>query len=1150
MIRKYANAVIIPEVIEDTEELLSNADLELNNKMKKFAQELKTIAPQASDFLYFTAVMMHAAEASLIDDDGEIKKDASGNPVTAKWEELPSGSVRWVCSDPSIKPYKNSNNDIFPASELKKAYPKWVGRPLCLDHKSSSVEHVRGVIVDTHWDDKRQRIVALCALDKVNYADLARKVASGYATNVSMGTAVGRAVCTEEGCHRVAKVESDFCEHMKKRSCYGEINLDLAPIELSLVVTGADPKAKVKHIIAKDLSAARKAAEALESYLDKTIKIASAEDAEVQLIKDELAKLNERVASLQTSLDEANVSDGDENNATGPTHSSDEMKEGIVENQQPAFGAGEDFASYAKELASINSKLDKISSLHNSEGSMTKKNAYWQGTEEPTPGKPQYPVEPGEEARMQDKQMVGQSPFPDVGPVDGMHPGYESHEGTEEERKRKLQRLAEQQRREEIRKAALAEAKKSLESVAYSQGTEEPTPAGKPQYTPDPLEMSAREDDKQMVGAPPFPEVGPVDGLYGDDLKTKEMLSRAKLKATFKKASDEGNLDKAGSRWEVSAGQHLILTASVDEISRGNADVMYDMVATADFGRSMIKAIQADGFENARVKFKGAQAAPPAGGVPGVPAGEPAGDPMGAGVAPELGGEGMDEGPGSSDLEEAIKEAKTILEEALNEVEPGADALDKEDLGGAPPAPADEAAFKGASVESMRKTVNAMLGESFKETIATLRAHKDELETAETVLNSKYASFDGKHKLYFASLVDKAVADAKKTASDCDELKGAFVRYAAGTAQLEKRAQHADMTPEQEVDSVLGDFTKDVTPPEMPSFPQLDPATMETDTDEMKEVDSGMFAKDKDEDEDKKDKKEDDKDEKKEDDKKDHDDKSDAADSLFADVTVSAEDLSKLPPDTKINIEASAPDLTTKEGRAMYRAKLAQQGMQFSDMLGKAHSGGVEPGNMDTKPSGDLAKVETIDEVSKAMNDLANMPPKVRKQAQEIAQLVQEGKLAADEVDGLAAYAVDKDAIAYYKAYWGEAKDPQSSEFAGKLVEEQKKAKAAAELEAQTVKIKRAHELAYEMRDRGMIDTSQVNQQVKEILSWNDEGFTSVKNIVAKQEPLAKTASVPQVGLLHSGDVYLPSAVSSAAEGSGSTELTAALTAHFANKRL
>jgi len=1158
MIRKYANAVIVPEVIEDTDELLSNADLELNDKMKKFAQELKTIAPQASDFLYFTAVMMHAAEASLIDDDGDIKKDASGNPVTAHWEQLPTGSVRWVCSDPSIRPYKNSNNDIFPASELKKAYPKWVGRPLCLDHKSSSVEHVRGVIVDTHWDEKRQRIVALCALDKVNYADLARKVASGYATNVSMGTAVGRAVCTEEGCHRVAKVESDFCDHMRKRSCYGEINLDLSPIELSLVVTGADPKAKVKHIIAKDLSAARKAAEALESYLDKTIKLASAEDAEVQLIKDELAKLNERVASLQTSLDEAEASDGDENNATGPTHSSDEMKEGIVENQQPAFGAGEDFASFAKELASINSKLDKISSLHNSEGSMTKKNAYWQGTEEPTPGKPQYPVEPGEEARMQDKHMVGQSPFPDVGPVDGMHPGYESHEGSEEERKRKLQRLAEQQRREEIRKAALAEAKKQLESVAYPQGTEEPTPAGKPQYTPDPLEMSARQDDKQMVGAPPFPEVGAVDGLYGDDLKTKEMLSRAKLKATFKKASDDGALNKAGSRWEVSAGKTLILTASVDEISRGNADVMYDMVATADFGRSMIKTIQAEGYETARAKFKGAQAAPPAGGAPGAPAGEPAG----AGPAPELGGEGLDEGPGEDELEEALREAKTILEEALDEVEPGADALDKEDLGGAPPAPTDEAAFKGASVESMRKTVNAMLGESFKETIATLRAHKDELETAETVLKSKYASFDGKHKLYFASLVDKAVADAKKTASDCGELKGAFVRYAAGTAQLEKKAQIFEgVEGDVHVPGFDGKGKIETEVPEVP-FPDMSQfgEGMDTNTDEMTESDSGMFVKDKDENkkkeedekkpdkEDKKDDKKPDKEDKK-DDKKD-DDKSHAADALFADVTVSTEDLDKLPQDTTLKLEASAPDLTTKEGRAMYRAKLAQQGMQFSDMLGKAHSGGVEPGNMDVKPTGDLAKVETIDEVSKAMNDLANMPPKVRKQAQEIAQLVQEGKLAADEVDGLAAYAVDKDAIAYYKAYWGEAKDSESNEFAAKLVEEQKKAKAAAELETETVKIKRAHELAYEMRDRGMIDTSQINQQVKEILSWNDEGFTSVKNIVAKQEPLAKTASVPQVGLLHSGDVYLPSAVSSAAEASGSTELTAALAAHFANKRL
>src|SRR5690606_27264636 len=108
----------------------------------------------------------------------------------------------------------------------------------------------------TVYDDKRKRVIALCALDSKNYPDLADKVKTGVATNVSMGTAVGRAVCTENGCHTVARTERDFCQHMRAKSCYGEINMELSPIELSLVVQGADPKAKVKHIIASDVAKA------------------------------------------------------------------------------------------------------------------------------------------------------------------------------------------------------------------------------------------------------------------------------------------------------------------------------------------------------------------------------------------------------------------------------------------------------------------------------------------------------------------------------------------------------------------------------------------------------------------------------------------------------------------------------------------------------------------------------------------------------------------------------------------------------------------------------------------------------------------------------------------------------------------------------
>src|SRR5579885_2584671 len=244
--------------VENTDSCVPAVSPEILDNFRKFAANLKKVAPRAEDFLYFSAVMMHAAEAAGINDDGTPRLTVRGEPVQVGWDKS-GGTWRWTSNDPNIKPYKNSNGDIFPEEELVKAYKKWVGKPLCIDHKSSSVDHVRGFIVDTYYDRNLKRVIALCALDKFNYPDLARKVATGYSNSVSMGTAVGRAICSD--CGQVAKTEADFCKCMRNRTCYGEINVDLNPIELSIVVNGADPQAKIKHIIAAQV-------DALNSYVD------------------------------------------------------------------------------------------------------------------------------------------------------------------------------------------------------------------------------------------------------------------------------------------------------------------------------------------------------------------------------------------------------------------------------------------------------------------------------------------------------------------------------------------------------------------------------------------------------------------------------------------------------------------------------------------------------------------------------------------------------------------------------------------------------------------------------------------------------------------------------------------------------------------
>ena len=199
--------------VQDINSVVPMIDPQVIENFGKFAASLKKIAPKADDFLYFSAVIIHAAEASVINDDGTPKLTSKGEVATANWDKS-GGSWRWKSNDPAIRPLKNSNGDIFPEEELVKAYRKWVHKPLCIDHKSSSVDHVRGFIVDTVYDRSLNRVIALCALDKKNYPDLARKVSTGYSSSVSMGTAVSEAICYD--CGTVAKVEADSMDRLKE----------------------------------------------------------------------------------------------------------------------------------------------------------------------------------------------------------------------------------------------------------------------------------------------------------------------------------------------------------------------------------------------------------------------------------------------------------------------------------------------------------------------------------------------------------------------------------------------------------------------------------------------------------------------------------------------------------------------------------------------------------------------------------------------------------------------------------------------------------------------------------------------------------------------------------------------------------------------
>ena len=222
---------------------------------------------------------------------------------------------------------------------------------------------------------------------------------------------------------------------------------------------------------------------------------------------------------------------------------------------------------------------------------------------------------------------------------------------------------------------------------------------------------------------------------------------------------------------------------------------------------------------------------------------------------------------------------------------------------------------------------------------------------------------------------------------------------------------------------------------------------------------------------------------------------------------LNAEDLSKMnlagEPEASIVVEASAQedefDLTTKAGRAAYRAKVAARsaaGLSFHPMLGDAHPEGSFQTDLDTKPSGNLGQVETLEDTHKQMMDCATAPPRVRQAAEEIQRLVLAGHIDPEsDFDELIANGLDKDAVSYWKQYFGQG-DAESSQFAAELIKEHHAKKMAA-------------------ADRGIIsrDRSAISEQVKDIMGLDAKGFESLARFV-EQVPLKKQAVfVPQVGV-------------------------------------
>jgi len=1125
--------IIAIEGIQNTESCIPEIDPKILENFKSTASSLKTIAPKADDFIYFTCVMMHSAEASALNTDGSIRITAAGEPVIVEWDK--SGDTwRWKSNDPNILPYKNSNGDIFPEEELVKAYKKWIGKPLCVDHKSSSVEHVRGFIVDTYYDRKLKRVVALCALDKIGYPQLARQILTGVSTNVSMGTAVGRAVCTD--CAKVARIESDFCEHMRYKSGYGEINLDLNPIELSIVVNGADPKANIKNVLA--------AANNLQTYLkakEKEFnKLSSVDSDKVNDLKNSLQKASTQLNELSKEIHKISENYVDQmpgglaDSGPPPNVDEEQVQKGVelemhehtndpnlakemaydhltddpnyykkdleqISDTQKLSPPHERFASLSQlkelknsienQLSQMKGNLDKIANKL-TEDNMTKdmnKVAYHQGTSEPT----KYSVDPlNQDARFQDKHMTGTD---NMGNVDELFPG-------DLDKKQLLSRAEEE--RSNLRQAVVNAAKNTLDKKAYPQGTDDTKV-----YPKDKLNEDARlKSDKHMVGESPFPNTGKVDELYPGDKDLKKKLSRASLKARFiKKANLNGTLDYGNCVWEVSLDDKILLTASVNDLSNHKADLMYDAISSENFGRNLLSKIRAEGADKVLSLIKRGQATQPQENVANVGADiaqnvapvVPTESVEPTAVVPEVPAvEGVDPGTEDGEPADVVRNLSSKLRDLASDLGEAVDTL----VGVQPSV--DESMpvniTASSDLNKIRKQLAPALKAAMLESKSNIEAHVKELSMLKDVYSSNLSKTDAESVNLIA---EEAIKEAKEAASDGFKLLTAYVKYARGTKALLKKAQLGTPNTMESKDETKGAETmKDTQLASDIAYAdaELEDLVKQLEGTEFSAPKPGTSEKDPFKDEVVKDKQ---------------------IDVEFASDCGVSEDTNhlKATKDELKNVEVkpgavveiTAADLSTKAGRAAYRAKLAAESTE-KHSLQEGNKTGMTP-DFDVKPSGDLGRIENVDEVHKVMMELAKAPVKVRKEAENIHKLISMGELAVEDLDALVAEGLDADAVKYYKNYYRDVDG--GSEFAAELVKEYNKKAFDSAIQTEKVKVSRAYELAYDMASKGMIssDRHAITAQVNDILNYNDESFNSLKKLVSRVN--VKTAGVvPQVG--------------------------------------
>ena len=659
------------------------ADPIIVERMTKLAYEIKSLTPRSEDFLYFSIIFLKSAESSLLDDAGDLKK--VGNERA--WGYFDEG-WKW---HGNVKPHKNNNGDIFPEIELKKAASKWIGMPLCKDHESSSVDGIRGIILDTYYDDKMKQVIGLCALDRVNYADLARKVETGIVRYGSMGTAVETSVCSD--CQNFAKTANEYCAHVKGRTAWGEINVGLKPIEYSLVVQPAEPGAILLRCIASlqdykkefinygvdnfDEMIGKLSLDQAQ-HLNTIVKTACGEDgcspSERRKIITSFIKNNSLGDFAASSSDNQNITSNttvisDPSGYTvtdtddvkrpglatavglaGPVDSGviaglnadiPPISSGIQNAEQSTKFASQNNLGHKKAKSLISTIMEDImtESQLKKRAELRRKLAYHQGGSagvEPT-GYKSKPFSYNEDKHMKQTKSMGNK--------QGVFPGDEST-------KQKLSRADLEERQ--------------MRRVAYYQGGSEKgvEPTG---YKSKPFSYN---EDKHMKQTKPM---GGKETMFPGDEKVKQNQKRAAYAGPALSTklswpvSPAGGIVKSAALFEVYAGNKKVIAATGHEIFGNEVSDNWNWFTSKEYGQEVCKQIRASGLNHVTMLLKGAQVADPtAAAAP--PAAPPAMPPM-----PDMGGM-PDEGGGAAGMgeeesDEEKKSPKEQVEECLVVIE-------------------------------------------------------------------------------------------------------------------------------------------------------------------------------------------------------------------------------------------------------------------------------------------------------------------------------------------------------------------------------------------------------------------------------------------------------------------------------------------------